>query len=157
MGTEATGEIRVTAAIENLADLALAQGGFPPAERVRRVEVRDAVVDLGTTILWMPSRLIQELGLRPVRTLRARTGTGVRSVAIHDAVRLTIQDRDWPTEVAELPEAGPIRVGRVLLHALDLVVDPEGRCLIGNPDHGGEPMVEFYGDACPPEAADPPR
>jgi len=27
---------------------------------------------------------------------------------------------------------------------MDFVVDMKGRCLIGNPAHGGEPMLELY-------------
>jgi hypothetical protein len=50
---------------------------------------------------------------------------------------LTIEDRDCVTEVVELPDEGMPVVGRIPLALLDLVIDPEGQRLIGNPAHGG--------------------
>ena len=38
----------------------------------------------------------------------------------------------------------PVLIGQVPLELLDFVVDPKGRRLIGNPEHGGEQMIEMY-------------
>ena len=47
-------------------------------------------------------------------------------------------------EVLEIADECPVLIGRIPLEALDLVVDPGGRRLIGNPEHGGEQIVEVY-------------
>jgi predicted aspartyl protease len=144
METEAMGRVLVTAKIENLEDLYLAKKGHLLAERVRQVEVQDALVDTGATGLSMPQRLIAQLGLEPLRTRRARTSVGMVVVRVFGAVRLTIQDRDCVCDVTDLPDDCPVLIGQVPLELLDFVVDPVGQRLIGNPAHGGEHIIELY-------------
>ena len=47
-------------------------------------------------------------------------------------------------EAAEIPDACPVLIGQIPLELLDFVVDPVGQRLLGNPDHGGEQMIEMY-------------
>jgi hypothetical protein len=35
-------------------------------------------------------------------------------------------------------------IGYVPLELLDFVVDPKGQRLVGNPDHGGEQMMDMF-------------
>ena len=42
------------------------------------------------------------------------------------------------------PDDCPVLIGQIPLEALDFVVDPANRRLIGNPAHGGEQMIELY-------------
>lgn len=58
------GRVTTAAKIENLQDLWLAETGAKPPESVRCVEIDDALVDTGAMILSLPTRLIQQLGLR---------------------------------------------------------------------------------------------
>jgi len=138
------GKVLVTAKIESLKDLHAAQMDVIAAEQVRAMEVTDALVDTGATGLGLPNRLIQKLGLQPVRTRQARTTAGVTTVQMYDAVRLTIQDRDCFSDVTELPDDCPVLIGQIPLELLDFVVDPVNQRLIGNPAHGGEQMIELY-------------
>jgi hypothetical protein len=59
-------------------------------------------------------------------------------------VRLTIQGRHCPVDVLEVPDDVPVLIGQIPLENLDLVVDPRGGKLIGNPAHGGEHAFEMY-------------
>jgi predicted aspartyl protease len=138
------GKVLVTAKIENLEDLYSAKRGLLPADQMRQVEVQDALVNTGATGLSMPRWLIAQLGLEPLRTRRARTSAGTVVVQVYGTVRLTIQDRDCPCDVMELPDECPVLIGQVPLEMLDFVVDPVGQCLIGNPAHGGEHIIELY-------------
>ena len=138
------GKAFADAMIENLEDLYKVDQGTLALDDVRRIEVGDALVDTGATILSMPRRLILELGLRPVRTRRARTTAGPVTVQIDGAVRLTIQGRDCLSDVSELPDDCQVLIGQIPLELLDFVVDPIGQCLIGNPEHGGEHIIELY-------------
>jgi predicted aspartyl protease len=106
--------------------------------------VGDALVDTGATMLSMPGRLIRQLGLSHVRARQARTSAGPVTVQIYGTVRLTIQGRDCPSDVTEVPDDCAVLIGQVPLELLDFVVDPAGRRLIGNPEHGGEHVVELY-------------
>ncbi len=138
------GKALVTVRVENLEDLYKVDQGAIRPEEVRHVEVDDALVDTGATMLSMPARLIRQLGLKPLRVRQARTSAGIVSVRVHGTVRLTIQGRECPSDVTEVPDDCPVLVGQVPLELLDFVVDPSGQRLIGNPAHGGEHIIELY-------------
>jgi len=144
MGTETKGKVLVSAKVENLHDLFNVEQGSMAPEQVRVIEVDDALIDTGATILSMPRRMIEQLGLRPVRSRQARTSAGPVTVQVYGTARLTIQGRDCPTDVTELPDDCPVLVGQIPLELLDFVVDPVGQRLIGNPAHGGEHILELY-------------
>lgn len=63
---------------------------------------------------------------------------------VYGPVRLTVQGRDCNSDVSELPDDCPVLIGQVPLELLDFVVDPIGQRLMGNPEHGGEHMIEMY-------------
>jgi predicted aspartyl protease len=106
--------------------------------------VPDALVDTGATYLCIPKRLIQQLGLAPARKRRVRTAAGLSDVAVYHPVRLTVQGRDCMLEVAAIADDCPVLIGQVPLEMLDFVVDLNGQRLIGNPEHGGEQMIELF-------------
>ncbi len=138
------GKVQVVAKIENLEDLFKAAAGTLAADRVRSIEVSDALVDTGAVMLSLPKRMIAELGLQAYRKRRVRTVGGIVETAICAAVRLTIQGRDVTTDVAEIPDDCPVLVGQIPLEGLDFVVDPIGQRLLGNPEHGGEHMIDIF-------------
>ncbi len=138
------GKVVVSAKIENLSDLNRVNAGDIPGEQVRSIDVDDALVNTGATMLSLPSRHIAALGLKRHRTRTAKTAAGVVSFGIYEAVRLTVQGRDCVIEVCELPDACPPLIGQVPLEMLDFVVDPNGQKLIGNPDHDGEQMIDLF-------------
>jgi predicted aspartyl protease len=144
MEIDTMGRVLVTATIENLIDLFNAEQGLIQHQDIRRVEVDNALVDTGATILSMPKRLIQQLGLRHVRTRMARTAAGTVSSEVYGTVRLTIQGRECPIDVDEVPDDCPVLVGQIPLELLDFVVDLRNQRLIGNPEHGGEHILEMY-------------
>jgi predicted aspartyl protease len=136
------GKVLVAARIDNLEDLYKFNQGVIPAEQVRSVEVIDALVDTGATGLLMPKRLIAQLGLQPLRVRQARTLGGTIAVQTYRAVQLTVQGRDCISDVTEVGDDFPVIIGQVPLELLDWVVDSRGQRLIGNPEHGGEQMIE---------------
>lgn len=144
MRTGTMGRVLVTAKIENLEDLYAVNLGVLTADKVRSIEVTDALVDTGATGLMVPTRFIAQLGLRSYRTRQARTAGGSTTIQVYGAVRLTIQGRDLTTDVMEVPDDLPVLIGQMPLEGLDFVVDPHGQRLIGNPDHGGQHMVDIF-------------
>ena len=144
MGSETMGRVLTEATIENLKDLWDGERGLLAPDKVRRITVPDALVDTGATLLSLPTRLIRQLGLSPRRTRRVISSTGATEATVYEAVRLTIQDRDCTIDVMEVPDDVPVLIGQLPLENLDLVVDLRGRCLTGNPAHGGEQVFELY-------------
>jgi predicted aspartyl protease len=113
-------------------------------DQVRHVDVSDARVDTGATLLAMPKRLIEQLGIAQIRTGRERTTMGLSTFGIFGPVRLTIQGRACSVDVSEVAEDCPVLIGYVPLELLDFVVNPRAQSLIGNPEHGGEFMFDMY-------------
>jgi predicted aspartyl protease len=138
------GRVLTEATIENLGDLFDVQRGLRAPDDVRRIIVPDALVDTGATTLALPTRLVQQLGLTKSDEKRATTSVGINQVAVYEAVRLTLQGRFCSVDVVEVPDEVPVLIGQIPLEMLDLVVDPQGRRLAGNPAHGGEQMLELY-------------
>jgi predicted aspartyl protease len=145
MEAETMGRVMVEATVENLKDLWDAERGMRPPDQVRRLMIPDALVDTGVTLLSLPTRLIQQLGLELQAKRRERNSSGgVTEADMYDAVRLTIQGRTCTMDVIEVPDGIPALIGQLPLGHLDFVVDLRNRKLIGNPAHGGEHMYELY-------------
>ena len=144
METDTMGRVLTEATIENLEDLWAVKRGLLPPEQVRRIVVADALVDTGATLLSMPTRLIQQLGLGKTSSKRVTSSIGLAEAAVYDAVRLTIQGRTCTMDVMEVPDSVPVLIGQLPLEHLDLVVDLRNRALVGNPAHGGEHVYELY-------------
>lgn len=144
MSTETMGKVLVAATIENLSDVLDVEKGRLTPDQVRRIEVGDALVDTGATSLCMPRRLVEQIGLTPLRTRSARTSAGVVQVQVYGTARLTVQGRECRIDVTGLPDECPVLIGQVPLGLMDWVVDPGRKRLIGNPEHGGEQMIEIY-------------
>lgn len=138
------GRVTVAAKIENLHDVENVQLGLLDADRVRHVEVPNALIDTGAVRLSLPRRLIEQLGIQGFREQQFRTSAGVITAGVYSAVRLTVQGRDCIVDVTELPDDCPVLVGQVPLELLDFVVDPLNRRLVGNPEHGGEHMIDLF-------------
>ncbi len=142
METQTMGKVFVTAKLENLEDLYRVNQGTLAPDKVRGVEVTDALIDCGATGLLVPKRMIAQLGLQPLRTRPSRTIAGQVALPIFRAVRLTVQGRDCISDVAEIPDQFSVVIGQVPLELMDWIIDPKGGRLIGNPEHGGEHMIE---------------
>jgi predicted aspartyl protease len=139
------GKVTVAARIENVLDLLQAKAGMISSEQVHRLDVPDALVDTGSTYLAMPKRLIEQLGINePFTTHRARTTQGTVVSNIYGPVRLTVEGRFCNVDIAEVDDNCPVLIGQVPLELLDFVVDPKEQKLIGNPEHGGQQMLDLY-------------
>lgn len=144
METALMGRVLTEATIENLEDLWAVKRGLLAPEQVRRITVADALVDTGATLLSLPTRLIQQLGLGRTSSKRVSSSIGLAEAGVYDAVRLTIQGRSCTMDVLEVPDTVPVLIGQLPLESLDLVVDLRSRTLTGNPAHGGEHVYELY-------------
>jgi predicted aspartyl protease len=144
METETMGRVQTEATIENLEDQWAVKRGLLAADQARRVAVTDALVDTGATLLSLPTRIIQQLGLGKTSSKKVTSSIGLGEAAVYEAVRLTIQGRSCTMDVMEVPDTVPVLIGQLPLESLDLVVDLRSRSLIGNPAHGGEHVYELY-------------
>jgi predicted aspartyl protease len=70
------GRVLVEATAENLRDLWEAESGRLADAGVRRVTVVEALVDTGATTLSLPTRMIEQLGLKRRVSKRVLTSAG---------------------------------------------------------------------------------
>ena len=131
--------MRHTTEIElvNLEDMALANRGVITPQEVRRVTVKDALVDTGATRLCLPKPIIEQLVLTPFGTAKARTAAGIVDLTIYSEVRFTVLAREGSLPVTDLPADAPVLVGHMVLEQLDLCLDIR-KGLTYNPDHGDD-------------------
>jgi hypothetical protein len=138
------GTVIVHAKIENLGDLFKVWDGTLKPDQIRCAEITNATVDVTTLRLALPRGIIKHLGLIRSRIRRVPTESGHKEVEVYWPVRLTLQGRDCEVEVVEGPDESTVVIGRDSLMMLDFVLDPSGQRLIGNPEHGGEHMIDMF-------------
>lgn len=138
------GQVLVEVKIENGGDVYDFDKGRIKPEEIRTLIVPDALVDTGATTLSMPKSMLEKLGLKYLRSRPARTSAGPVQVRVFGTARLTIQGRDCPLDVTELPDGCPVLIGQIPLESMDFVVDMKTHKLVGNPAHGGEHIIELY-------------
>ena len=138
------GRVTTEVSIFNLGDLYEVKQGRLNADQVRRIVVKDALVDTGASTLALTPSLIQLLGLSKRADKRINTASGRTTTGLYDTVRMEIMGREATVDPIEIPEGTPILVGQIPLEAMDWVVDLGGQKLIGNPAHGGEHIIEMY-------------
>src|SRR5687767_5595163 len=85
--TQEMGRVTTEAILENIGDLWEADQAKIPATDVRRVTVADALVDTGATLLSLPTRYIQQLGLTKTGQRRVTSSTGRNIADMYSAVR----------------------------------------------------------------------
>jgi predicted aspartyl protease len=142
--TNEMGRVLTPATVENMEDLWAAKRGQLQPTEVRKLDIQDALVDTGATLLSLPTRMIQQLGLGKVYSKRVTSSTGLAEADVYEPVRLTIQGRSCTMDVMEVPNTVPALIGQLPLEHLDFVVDLRSHKLIGNPAHGGEHIYELY-------------
>lgn len=129
--------IFVPAVLENQSDWALVRRGLLPADQVRRVEVEYARIDPDVPGLLVSPGVAAALGLEPLGPQPAHTANLGRVVV------LTVQGRDCVMDVSGVATYSEVTIGRMPLLAMDWVIDNFWQKLVGNPDHGGEWMMDI--------------
>lgn len=137
------GRVLTELTVYNVSDLYQARLGQISADQVRKVTVRDALVDTGATTLALPKPLLEQLGLTKQYENRAMTAGGVQTMNVYEAARVEIMGRLATVDPIEVPEGNPVLVGQIPLEMMDWVVELQGRKLVGNPAHGGEQILEL--------------
>ena len=128
--------------LANQEDLILVKAGVLNPENVRSITIENALVDTDATGLCLPTSLIHQLGLTPLRNIRAQTANGTIERTVYSQVKYTVLERSDFITVTNLPEDAPVLVGHMILEALDLCLDIQNG-LIYNPAHDGEWMIKI--------------
>jgi len=139
---ERMGKVLVKIKLTNYLEFQLKQRR--PLKGKPRSGETEALVDTGATRLYLKTSVIRALGLEKEGEVHSKTTNGVRRRAVYQAARLDLMERHGAFEVVEADEDAPNLMGQIPLEYLDFVVDPNGRRLIPNPEHGDKQMSEEY-------------
>jgi len=136
---------RVTAKlkIRNAYDVQKAAEGTLSPTQVRSLEI-EAVVDTGATYVCISRSDIEKLGLPFLDNVELRTANGRATRRTFSGADIELNGRRFPMAVMENDEDTPPLIGYLILEALDLVVDPKSRQVIGNPAHDGKWVADLY-------------
>lgn len=129
--------------IVNIEDEALAKRGVITPDQVRSIET-EVLIDTGATFLCLRKSLIEELQLTPGEQKTVRTSNGAVARTFYSPVKIYLRDRYAVVYVSELPEDCSNLLGQIPLQSMDWVIDTRNEKLIGNPEHGGEWVLEAY-------------
>lgn len=137
------GRIVAKIKVENLADVLLVERGELSPQEIRHMEM-EALVDTGATLLCLPAKAIEDLGLSPLGTRRATTATGVVERKVFRGAQLTILNRTCTVDVMELEDSVPALIGYIPWENLDIQPDPQKKTLIPNPEHGDKMVMDLF-------------
>ena len=140
------GRIVTKIKVENLMDVLLAERGDLPPEQIRNIEI-DALVDTGATLLCLPSKTIEDLGLSFLETRTATTARGSVERRVFRGAQLTIMGRTCTVDVMELDDDLPALVGYVPLENLDLQPDVQKRTLIPSRGDRDKMVMDLFSAA----------
>jgi len=135
------GRVIVDVTVANAYDVERCARGEIRSEEVRRITVQ-ALVDTGASLLCLPQSLVERLGLVFQRHKETRTAISTHRLGIYATAHVQVQGRDCNTEVMAIAEDRVPLLGQIPLEMMDWWVDPVNQKLVGNPEHGGEWMLE---------------
>lgn len=123
-GAKKVGRFSVEFEVVNRVDVHLAERGYLPPEKIRRVKLQ-GVVDCGATRLVLPQRAVKLLGLEPTGTIRVRYADNRRAVrpTVED-VQVELLGRRGTFTASVEPRRRTALIGAIVLEDLDFLVDP---------------------------------
>jgi predicted aspartyl protease len=96
MGNTDLGRVLTEATVYNLGDLMEVQRGKLAEKDVRKLVVKEALVDTGATTLAMPRSLLDQLGLTKLYEKKAVTADGERTMSVYGSARVEIMGATAP-------------------------------------------------------------
>jgi clan AA aspartic protease len=126
---ELMGKIITTLVITNRLDEGIAERGFMTHDEVRSTTVNNVLVDTGATTLCLPSDIIEQLGLKLLRTVEVETATGISQARIFQDAKISLLGREGTFECLELPGGRSPLLGVIPLEALGIELDLQNQVL----------------------------
>ena len=103
----------------------------------------DALIDTGATMLVLPQDVVEQLGLKKLQDTPVRYANNTTQIkSVYGIAILEIRGRvGYFDALAEVEGSQPL-VGQIVLERLDLLVDPNKKVVMPNPNSPDAPMME---------------
>jgi clan AA aspartic protease len=126
---ESMGKIITTLVITNRLDEGISERGLMSQNEVRSITLNNVLVDTGATTLCLPSDIIEQLGLKLLRTVDVETATGISQARIFQDAKISLLDREGTFECLELLGSRSPLLGVIPLEALGIELDLQNQVL----------------------------
>jgi clan AA aspartic protease len=117
------GKVTTTLTITNRADEVLAERGLMPADQIRRVTLKQVLVDTGATVLSLPSDVIKELGLAPLKEVLTSTAAGYQHTTVYQDAKVSLMGREGVFQALQLPGGENPLLGVIPMEELGVEID----------------------------------
>ena len=135
------GQVHVSITVVNYADRVLAEHNFMPFETIRTLTLGNALVDTGATLLGLPKRIIEQLGIPVDREITVNTATGECKRRVFRDANLTVNGRQGTFDCIELESIDQPLLGVVPMRMLRLQPDLQNQRLIAIPENEDETYI----------------
>jgi clan AA aspartic protease len=126
--------------LSNAADMALVRRNLMRPAEIRAVEA-DALVDTGAVTFVLPSLVVERLGLtRPFKQGEEYADGRREEVDVTEPVFVELLGRHTVEEALVLGDE--VIVGQTILEKTDLYVDCPQKCLLPNPAHPDQSVLQ---------------
>jgi predicted aspartyl protease len=139
------GQVRTQITITNRLDEALAEKGIIPAGQVRTVTLNSVLADSGAMMLSLPIKIIEQLGLAPLKEVLASTAAGYQRTRVFQDAKVSIGDRVGVFQCLELPGGDNPLLGVIPMEELGLELDLQKQELKLLPMEPGNSYLLAYG------------
>ena len=133
------GEIKVKIELENFGDRYMFLENKIKEEAIRKYRM-DAIVATGAVMLALPQDIVEELGLKSLRTVIVMYADERRD---EWPVSIKIGKRFMVTECVVGPPASEALIGQVVLEELDLISDCQNQTLLPRPESPIYPSLKL--------------
>ena len=137
------GEIKVKIGLENFGDRFMYLENKIEEKEIRRYETY-AVVDTGAVMLILPQDVVEELGLKILRTVVVTCADERKEERpVAGTVTIKIGKRFMNTDCIVGPPASEALIGQVILEELDLIPDCQKQTLAPRPESPIYPSLKM--------------
>lgn len=138
------GQVRTQLTIVNRLDEGLAERGVIPADQVRKMTL-DVLAATGAMMLSLPTHVIEQLGLSPLKEVLASTAAGYQRTRVFQDAKVSIGDRVGVFQCLELPGGDNPLLGVIPMEELGLELDLQKQELRMLPMVPGNSYLLAYG------------
>lgn len=139
------GQVRTTITVANRGDEVLVERGLLPADQVRRITLDNVLADTGATTLCLPSGVINQLGLSPLKEVLTSTAAGYQRTTVYQDAKVALQGREGVFQCLELPGGENPLLGVIPMEELGIELDLQKHELRLLPMEPGNSYYTAYG------------
>ena len=123
------GQVKADVAVTNNVDLILAERGFIKSEEVRSMLLKDVLVDMGASMLSLPTAIAEKLGLPERGRTTLSSSAGAVAARVFKETHLEVNGRSSTFDSVELTEIDIPLLGVLPMETLGIEPDLQNQRL----------------------------